>query len=71
MTYRTDILADRLAHELRRHGGPVARSVAEDALRKFTKGGISKAQIHGAITLAAAKGAITRQCGGTVPVGVS
>lgn len=70
MTYRTDTLAASLTHILRRKGGPVARSEAEEALRKSTKDAITRHQFEGAVALAAARGDINRQCGGTVLVGV-
>lgn len=70
MSFRTDVLADKLAHILRSKGGPIARSEAETALRKSTKDAITRQQFEGAVALAAARGEIMREFGGTVLVGV-
>lgn len=70
MAYRTDILAAKLTHILRHKGGPVARSEAEEELRKSTKDAITRHQFEGAVALAAARGEIMREFGGTVLVGV-
>lgn len=67
---RLRILADHLTRELRNKGGPISRSDAEAAVRKIVKGSFSKAQFEGAVALAAARGDINRQCGGTVLVGI-
>lgn len=61
---RLRILADHLAHILKRKGGPVSRSDAEAAVRKIVKGSFSKAQFEGAVALAAARGG--RSCGNLV-----
>lgn len=67
---RLRILADHLTRELRNKGGPISRSDAEAAVRKIVKGSFSKAQFEGAVALAAARGEIMREFGGTVLVGI-